>query len=283
MRPMRRKWKGKKLYWLLPPLFLVSVLPILFSGCGPKITNEEAMEHLRAAYLQMLQTPGYRVVIQVERDLPDIDPQQKELLERLNPGLINLEGIVQQSEGQFSEHLKSTPGSAKMEVYMVGGVIYQLMDDGSWAKTDAASLKIGLSSQYFNPEDLARALEFAQVEKVLEYSEEKLVVLCRVDNGYMLSTLEKTKEAYYATEQGARVYDALCQAVENGEFTITSHIYRSSGYLQRQEVYMRLPDAPLLGTIVQNQTTDFFDYGVVEEIKLPEEALKAKPMKTTQR
>jgi hypothetical protein len=42
---------------------------------------------------------------------------------------------------------------------------------------------------------------------------------------------------------------------------------------------LSIPDAPILGTIVMEVKTDYYDYELPFDIQLPEEAKKAKPAK----
>jgi hypothetical protein len=111
----------------------------------------------------------------------------------------------------------------------------------------------------------------------VEDSPEMLVLSFTAGSDYLLSSLEKNK-GLYQTEEELKKYDQFYQLMSNSTTEITSYIYKDSGYLQKQEITMTLPNTPLIGTtVVMSFKSDFYDYGADIQIELPPEAAKARP------
>jgi hypothetical protein len=161
---------------------------------------------------------------------------------------------------------------------VVDGVSYQYTEKTGWVKTDLSTSRLNLNSLgSFSTEDFENMLGFVGEIKVVEDSPEMLVLSFTAGSDYLLSSLEKNK-GLYRTEEELKKYDQFYQLMSNSTTEITSYIYKDSGYLQKQEITMTLPDTPLIGTtVVMSFKSDFYDYGGDIQIQLPPEAAKARP------
>ncbi len=163
------------------------------------------------------------------------------------PTPLSMEGEVQQGEGGYRQHSWTSGRGDKMEVYVVGGYSYRFTEATGWLYTDPSEFSLNLSDLYdFSPQDFEDMLGFVEEVQVVEDSPEKLVVYFDAGSEYLLSALEKSR-ARYEAEGRLVIYDMLYGLLSNSSTGITSHIYKDNGYLERQEVTMRLPDTPYAG------------------------------------
>ena len=262
----------------VPLVLVVLVVWLLPAGCGKKaISQDEAMDSLRSAYRMMAESTGYRYRTTIKYDFPDMDEAQKTQIAATIPSYLTLEGEVQQQGGNYRQHSITGGMGEPTESYVVDGVSYQNTAGSGWVKTNLASYRLNLNNLYsFSSEDFENMLGFVGEINVVEDSPEKLVLSFNAGGDYLLSSLEKNKDTY-RTEEELKKYDQLYQLMVNSSTEITSSIYKDSGYLQRQEITMTLPDTPLIGTtVVMSFKIDFYDYSADIQIQLPEEASKAK-------
>lgn len=269
-----------KTRWLVFVLLVPAVLAVwlLPAGCGSKpMTQEAALDNLRSAYRMMGESTGYRYHSEIKYAFPDMDETQKARIASTIPSYVELEGEVQQEGDNYRKHSKTTSMGKQSESYVVDGVSYQYTEESGWVKTDLSSNRLNLNSlNSISAEDFENMLGFVGEIKVVEDSPEKLTLSFTAGSDYLLSSLEKNKDLYQ-TEEELKKYDQFHQLMINSTTEITSYIYKDSGYLQRQEIAMTLPDTPLIGTtVVMNFKSDFYDYGVDIQIQLPQEVSKAR-------
>jgi hypothetical protein len=268
------KWLG--LVLLVPVVLVAWLLP---AGCGKKaISQEEALDNVRSAYRMMGESTGYRYHSGIKYSFPDMDETQKAQIASAIPSYVELEGEVQQQVDDYRKHSKTTSMGEQSENYVVDGVSYQYTEKTGWVKTDLSSSRLNLNSlSSFSTEDFENMLGFVGEIKVVEDSPEMLVLSFTAGSDYLLSSLEKNK-GLYQTEEELKKYDQFYQLMSNSTTEITSYIYKDSGYLQKQEITMTLPNTPLIGTtVVMSFKSDFYDYGADIQIELPPEAAKARP------
>jgi hypothetical protein len=271
--PVRGRWVGAVL--LSAVVLAASLAPV---GCGGSsaISQEEALESVRSAYRAMAECSGYRFRSNVSYNFPDMDEKTKAQVSSV-PTALSMEGEVQQGDGGYRQHSWTSGRGDKMEVYVVGGYSYRFTEATGWLYTDPSEFSLNLSDLYdFSPQDFEDMLGFVGEVQVVEDSPEKLVVYFDAGSEYLLSSLEKSRTRYEA-EGRLVIYDMLYGLLSNSSTGITSHIYKDNGYLERQEVTMRLPDTPTLGTVEMSFVNEFFDYGADIDIQLPAEAESAKP------
>ncbi len=247
-------------------------------GCGGKaMGQEERLDWLMRSYRSLAETSGYRYRAEISYSFPDMDEATRARLAAAVPSSLSLEGEVEQSRGEYRQHALGTGAGEKLELFVVGGISYRKVGDGEWAAVDSASYRLNISDLYFMaPEDFESMLGFAGEIDLVEDSPQRLVLRFTVGSDFLMSSLEKAKE-FYASRDQLQVYEMLCGIMGNSQVEVTSHIYRSNGYLERQDVVMRLPDTPLLGTVVMSARSEFFSYGEAVDIELPPEAAKAVP------
>lgn len=256
--------------------FLLASL-LLMAGCGHRaLSREEALDWVRRAYANMASASGYRYRAEVSYGFPDMDEATRIRLSAAIPSSLDMEGEVVQSQGDYRQHAVGKSGGEKVELYVVDGVSYRRIGDGEWTATDTAAWRLNVSGLYFmSPEEFEDMLGFAGETRVVEDTPQRLVIAFDVQSGYLLSSLEKARESYPQEEEEA--YLSLLSIMGGAQAEVTTYIYRSNGYLERQDVTIRLPDTPLLGTVAIETRSFFSSYGEEWEISLPPEAEKAKP------
>jgi len=247
-------------------------------GCARKVpSQEERLEWIRKAYSNLAEASGYRYRAEISYSFPEMDETTRARLAAAIPSSLHLEGEVQQSQGDYRQHAVGTGAVGKLELYVIGGISYKKEGDGGWTATDTAAYRLNISNLYFMaPEDFESMLSFAGDIDLVEDSEQRLVLSFKVGSEYLLSSLEKSRELY-ASEGQLQVYETLYGIMRNAETEVVSRIYRSNGYLERQDITIRLPDTPLLGTVVMDVSNEFFSYGEALNIELPPEAAEAAP------
>ncbi len=286
--PWMRSWRRMKgsfgEAWRAPSaisslaMALTIVACAVAPGCGSKaMGQEERLDWLRRSYRNLAETNGYRYRAEISYSFPDIDEATRARLAASVPSSLNLEGEVEQSRGEYRQHALGTGAGEKLELYVVGGISFRKVGDGEWTAVDSASYRLNISDLYFMaPEDFESMLGFAGEIELVEDSPQRLVLRFTVGSDYLMSSLEKARELYASRDQ-LQVYEMLQGIMSSSQVEVTSYIYRSNGYLERQDVVMRLPETPLLGTVVMSARSEFFSYGEAVEIELPPEAAKAVP------
>ncbi len=258
-----------------PSLLLASLLAI--TGCGQRaLSREEALDRVRQAYSNMASAGGYRYRAEVTYDFPDMDEATRMQLAAAVPSSLNMEGEVVQSQGDHRQHAVGSGGGERLELYVVDGISYRRLGEGEWKATDTAAWRSDMSGLYFiSPEEFQGMLDFAGDTRVVEETPQRLVIAFDVRSDYLLSSLEKTLGPCPPEEEGT--YLSLLTLMSEAQAEVATYIYRSNGYLERQDVTVRLPNAPLLGTVVIEMRTFFSSYGGESEITLPPEAEKVRP------
>ena len=243
-----RRAHGK--YWKAAPAAAAACLALAaLAGCAGKVPGqEERLEWIRKAYGNLAEASGYRYRAEISYSFPEMDETTRARLAAAIPSSLRLEGEVQQSQGDYRQHAVGTGAGGKLELYVIGGISYRKEGEGGWTATDTAAYRLNISNLYFMaPEDFESMLSFAGDIDLVEDSEQRLVLSFKVGSEYLLSSLEKSRELY-ASEEQLQVYETLYGIMRNAETEVSSRIYRSNGYLERQDITIRLPDTPLLGS-----------------------------------
>jgi len=265
---------------LTAALLAAALIP---AGCGSRgTTREEALKALRSAYLAMAETPGYRFRYTVGYEFPDMDEQTRAAIAHA-PTPLSMEGEVQQGEGGYRQHAWTSGKGQKMDAFVMEGCAYRHTEATGWLRYDPSEFSLDPSALYdFSRRDFEGTLGFVGEVRVVEDGPGRLVVYFDAGSDYLLTALEKSRARYEA--RGAlAAYDMLYGLLRNSSTGITNYIYKENGYLERQEVTMRLPDSPNLTdpstgkplTVELKIVNEFYDYGADVDIRLPAEAVSA--------